>query len=34
MTYARPELLAEPDWLADHLDDPAVRVIDCAALGE
>ncbi len=32
MTYARPELLAEPDWLADHLDDPAVRVIDCAAL--
>ena len=32
MTYARPELLAEPDWLAEHLDDPAVRVIDCAAL--
>ena len=32
MPYARPELLAEPDWLADHLDDPAVRVVDCAAL--
>ena len=28
--YARPELLAEPDWLEEHLDDPNVRVIDCA----
>lgn len=32
MDYARPELLAEPDWLAEHLDDPNVRVIDCASL--
>ncbi|GIW13884.1 MAG: hypothetical protein KatS3mg062_1323 [Tepidiforma sp.] len=32
MGYARPELLVEPDWLMDHLDDPAVRIIDCAAL--
>lgn len=27
--YARPELLAETDWLAEHLDDPMVRVVDC-----
>jgi thiosulfate/3-mercaptopyruvate sulfurtransferase len=32
MGYARPELLVEPDWLIDHLDDPDVRVIDCATL--
>jgi thiosulfate/3-mercaptopyruvate sulfurtransferase len=32
MDYARPELLAEPDWLTDHLDDPNVRIIDCATL--
>lgn len=32
MEYAHPELLVEPDWLAEHLDDPAVRVIDCAIL--
>ncbi len=30
--YARPELLAEPDWLWEHRDDASVRVIDCAAL--
>lgn len=30
--YAHPELLAEPDWLAQHIDDPDVRVIDCATL--
>jgi hypothetical protein len=23
--YARPELLAETDWLAEHLSDPAAR---------
>lgn len=27
--YARPELLAEPDWLWDHRDDPNLRVVDC-----
>ncbi|MEJ5221850.1 MAG: rhodanese-like domain-containing protein, partial [Tepidiforma sp.] len=32
MGYARPELLAEPDWLQQHLDDPGVRIIDCAVL--
>ncbi len=26
--YAHPELLAETDWLADHLNDPKLRVID------
>ena len=32
MNYARPELLAEPDWLEEHLGDPGVRIIDCATL--
>lgn len=32
MEYARPEILAEPDWLAEHVGDPEVRLIDCAAL--
>lgn len=32
MGYARPELLAEPEWLIDHLHDPGVRIIDCAVL--
>ena len=26
--YAHPELLVETDWLADHLTDPKLRVID------
>ncbi|MBK9343768.1 MAG: hypothetical protein IPN07_12210 [Dehalococcoidia bacterium] len=30
--YAHPELLAEPDWLQANLDNPNVRVIDCATL--
>lgn len=30
--YARPELLAEPEWLWEHRDDPNVCVIDCATL--
>ncbi len=30
--YARPELLAEPDWLAEHGTDPQTRIIDCASL--
>lgn len=28
--YARPELLADPGWLEERLDDPNVRIIDCA----
>ncbi len=27
--YPNAELLAETGWLADHIDDPSVRVIDC-----
>lgn len=27
--YARPEMLAETEWLAERLDDPDVRIIDC-----
>jgi thiosulfate/3-mercaptopyruvate sulfurtransferase len=26
--YANPEALVETDWLADHLDDPSVRVVE------
>lgn len=26
--YARPELLVETDWLAEHLDDPSIRIVD------
>jgi thiosulfate/3-mercaptopyruvate sulfurtransferase len=26
--YARPELLAETEWLAQHLNDPEVRIVD------
>lgn len=32
MDYAHPELLAEPDWLAQHATDPNVRIIDCATV--
>ncbi len=27
--YPRPEMLAETGWLAEHLDDPSVRIVDC-----
>ena len=27
--YVHPELLAETAWLAEHLDDPSVRIVDC-----
>ena len=27
--YARPEMLASTEWLAEHIDDPNVRVVDC-----
>jgi thiosulfate/3-mercaptopyruvate sulfurtransferase len=30
--YARPDLLVQTDWLADHQDDPNIRIIDCAAI--
>ena len=28
VTYRHPEALASPEWLAGHLDDPSVRVLD------
>ena len=27
--YARSELLAETGWLAERLDDPSIRIVDC-----
>jgi thiosulfate/3-mercaptopyruvate sulfurtransferase len=29
MTWARPQYLIETDWLAAHLEDPGVRVLEC-----
>ena len=29
MGFARPQYLVETDWLAQHLDDPGVRVLEC-----
>jgi thiosulfate/3-mercaptopyruvate sulfurtransferase len=31
--YARPELLAETDWLAQHVTDPGIRIIDMRSEG-
>ncbi len=31
--YARPELLVETAWLAEHLNDPAVRIVDMRPRG-
>ncbi|HSR41842.1 MAG TPA: sulfurtransferase [Longimicrobiales bacterium] len=28
MTYANPDCLVDTDWLADHLDDPDVRIVE------
>ena len=27
--FAHPEFIVETDWLADHLEDPKLRVLDC-----
>jgi thiosulfate/3-mercaptopyruvate sulfurtransferase len=32
--YARPELLAETEWLAQHLNNPKVRIIDARSPGQ
>ena len=29
MSWARPQYLVETDWLAQHLDDPNVRILEC-----
>jgi thiosulfate/3-mercaptopyruvate sulfurtransferase len=29
MDFARPQHLVETDWLAKHLDDPGIRVLEC-----
>lgn len=29
MAFARPQYLVETDWLAQHLEDPGVRVLEC-----
>ena len=29
MAWARPQYLVETDWLAQHLEDPGVRVLEC-----
>src|SRR5438477_2103762 len=29
MAFARPQYLVETEWLAQHLDDPGVRVLEC-----
>ncbi len=29
--HVRPELLADPEWLWEHRDDPALRIIDCGS---
>ena len=26
--YKHPEVLATTEWVAEHLDDPAVRIVD------
>jgi thiosulfate/3-mercaptopyruvate sulfurtransferase len=32
--YARPDLLVDTAWLADRLDDPNLRIIDCDQMPE
>jgi thiosulfate/3-mercaptopyruvate sulfurtransferase len=29
MTFQNPQYLVETDWLAEHLDDPDLRIIEC-----
>jgi len=32
MTFAHPEYLVETDWLASHLADPDLCILDCTVL--
>jgi thiosulfate/3-mercaptopyruvate sulfurtransferase len=29
MTFVNPQYLVETEWLAAHLDDPELRIVDC-----
>jgi len=31
MTFVKPQYLVEADWLAAHLDDPDLRILDCTS---
>ena len=33
MSYANPDLLVSTDWVAEHLDDPKVRIVDTRTSG-
>jgi thiosulfate/3-mercaptopyruvate sulfurtransferase len=33
LTYARPELIVTTEWVAEHLDDPNVRIVDTRTRG-
>jgi thiosulfate/3-mercaptopyruvate sulfurtransferase len=28
MSYARPDVLVETSWVAEHLNDPKVRIVE------
>ena len=30
LTYVRPELVVTTDWVAEHVDDPNVRIVDAS----
>src|SRR5438445_726667 len=32
MAWKNPQYLVETDWLAAHLDDPALRVLECTTI--
>src|SRR3990167_9584114 len=32
MSWTNPQYLVETDWLAAHLDDPTLRVLECTTL--
>src|SRR2546428_13591375 len=32
MAWITPQFLVETDWLAAHLDDPALRVLECTTI--
>ena len=33
VAYPRPELVVTTDWLAEHLDDPSIRIVDTRTSG-